>query len=111
MDKEPEQAKAFAYAYVQGMRYYYEAMKGGPNRQDVIDILARHTTLKDKALLDRIQWSYIDPNGDAVVESLRDQVDWFAKQGELADAVDLNKMVDKRYLDFVHEKLGRVPAD
>jgi NitT/TauT family transport system substrate-binding protein len=111
MDREPEQANAFAHAYVQGMRYYYEAMKGGPNRQDVIDILTRHTTIKDKALLDRIQWSYINPNGDLVLESLRDQIDWFAKQGELPQPVDLDKMVDRRYLDLVHEKLGRVPAD
>ena len=111
MDKEPEQAKAFALAYVQGMRYYYDAMKGGPNRQEVIDIITRHTTLKDKALLDRIQWSYIDPNGDLTMESLRDQIDWFGKQGELPQAVDLDRMVDKRYLEFAHEKLGRAPTD
>lgn len=111
MDSDPEQARAFALAYVQGMRYYYEAMKGGANRQDVIDILARHTTLKDKLLLNRIQWSYIDPNGDVTMESLRDQIDWFGKQGELSQPVALDKMVDRRYLEFVHEKLGHVATD
>jgi NitT/TauT family transport system substrate-binding protein len=111
MDRAPEQAKAFALAYVQGMRAYYEAMKGGPNRQEVIDILTRHTTLKDKALLDRMQWSYIDPNGEPTMASLQDQIDWFSRQGELSQPVALDRMVDRRYLDFARETLGRAPAD
>ena len=111
MDKDPEQAKGFSIAYIQGMRDYYDAMKGGPKRAEVIDILARHTSLKDKQLYDRIQWSYMDPNGELVMDSLRDQVDWFAAHGDLAEPVALDKMVDRSYLDYVQQKLGRARAD
>jgi ABC-type nitrate/sulfonate/bicarbonate transport system substrate-binding protein len=111
MDRAPEQAKAFSLAYVQGMRDYYDAMKGGPKRAEVVDILASHTSLKDKALYERIQWSFMDPNGDLVMESLKDQVDWFAQRSELTDAVALDKMVDRRYHDYAQEKLGRAPTN
>jgi NitT/TauT family transport system substrate-binding protein len=111
MDREPEQAKAFTLAYVQGMRDYYDAMKGGPKRPDVVAILARHTSMKDPSLYGMIQWSFMDPNGDIVMESLRDQVDWFAKQGELPQAVALDKMVDRRYLDYAQQTLGRVTTN
>ena len=107
MDKEPEQAKGFSIAYVQGMRDYHDAMKGGPKRAEVIDILARHTSIKDKSLYARIQWSYMDPNGELVMESLKDQVDWFAEHGDLAEPVAVDKMVDRSYLDYAQQKLGR----
>ncbi len=106
-DKNPDQAKAFTVAYLKGVRDYYDAMKGGPKRAEVVEICAKYTSLKDKALYDKIQWSYMDPNAEISLDGQRDQQDWYAKQGVVAQKVDVEKMVDRRFLDHALQKLGR----
>jgi NitT/TauT family transport system substrate-binding protein len=107
-DKDPEQAKAFTVAFLKGVRDYYDAMKGGPKRAEVIDICAKYTSLKDKAMYDKIQWSYMDPNAEISFEGLRDQQDWYAKQGYVSNKANLEGVVDTRFLHYALEKLGRV---
>ncbi len=107
-DKQPDQAKAFTVAYLKGVRDYYDAMKGGPKRAEVVDICAKYTTLKDKAMYDKIQWSYMDPNAEISFDGLRDQQDWYAKQGFVSHKANLEGVVDWRFLHYALEKLGRV---
>jgi NitT/TauT family transport system substrate-binding protein len=83
-------------------------MRNGPERADVIDILAKHTSIKDKALYDKIAWSYLDPNGDLSVASLKDQQNWFAARGEVEHKVDLDAVIDMRFHDYAVKTLGRV---
>ena len=90
------------------MRDYYDAMKGGPKRAEVIDICAKYTSLKDKAMYDKIQWSYMDPNAEISFEGLRDQQDWYAKAGYVATKADLEGVVDSRFLHHALEKLGKI---
>ncbi len=108
MDKSPDQAKAFSVAFLKGVRDYYDAMNGGPKRAEVVAICAKYTSLKDKALYDKIQWSYMDPNGEISLDGLRDQQDWYAKQGFVAKKADLPGMIDRRFLDYALQKLGKV---
>jgi NitT/TauT family transport system substrate-binding protein len=110
MDQEPEQTQAFTTAYLRGVRDYYDAMIGGPKREEVVDILTRHTTLKDKAQYDKMQWSYMDPNADLSLASLRDQQDWYSARGKVTQKVDVEKMVDRRLIDAALAKIGRIEA-
>ncbi|HZP98509.1 MAG TPA: ABC transporter substrate-binding protein [Reyranella sp.] len=107
-DKNPDQAKAFTVAYLKGVRDYYDAMKGGPKRAEVIEICAKYTTLKDKAMYDKIQWSYMDPNAEISFDGLRDQQDWYVKHGFVSRRANLEGVVDGRFLHYALEKLGRV---
>ena len=70
-DKNPDQAKAFTLAYLKGVRDYFDAMKGGPKRAEVVDICVKYTSLKDKAMYDKMQWSYMDPNGEISFDGLQ----------------------------------------
>lgn len=108
MDKSPEAAQAFTIAYLKAARDYYDAMIGGPRRAEVIDILMKYTGLKTRALYDKIQWSYMDPNAELSLANLRDQQRWYEAQGALQGKVDVETMVDRRFLDKALEKLGRV---
>jgi len=108
MDKQPDQAKAFSVAYLKGVRDYFDAMKGGPNRAEVVEICTKYTSLKDKAMYDKIQWSYMDPNAEISFDGLRDQQDWYAKQGFVSQKASIENMVDRRFLDYALGKLGRV---
>ena len=106
-DKNPDQAKAFTLAYLKGVRDYVDAMKGGPKRAEVVDICVKYTSLKDKAMYDKMQWSYMDPNGAISFDGLRDQQDWYAKHGYVATKANIEAMTDRRFLDYALEKLGR----
>ncbi|MCX7360828.1 MAG: ABC transporter substrate-binding protein [Alphaproteobacteria bacterium] len=108
MEKRPDEAKAFSVAFLKGVRDYYDAMKGGPKRAEVIDICIKYTSLKDKALYDKVQWSYMDPNAEISFDGLRDQQDWYAKNGFVPLKANLEGMVDLRFLKHAQEKLGRV---
>ena len=108
IDRSPDEARQFSIAYLEGVRDYYDAMRGGPKRAEVVDILTRYTALKDKALYDRITWSYMDPNAELSIASLKDQQDWYAAQGAVEHKVDVDAMVDRRFLDDALRALGRV---
>jgi NitT/TauT family transport system substrate-binding protein len=108
MDKNPDQVKAFTVAYLRGVRDYVDAMKGGPKRPEVVDICAKYTSLKDRAMYDKMQWSYMDPNGEISFAGLRDQQEWYAKHGFVASKANIEAMADRRFLDYALEKLGRV---
>ena len=107
-DKNPDQAKAFTVAYLKGVRDYYDAMKGGPKRTEVVEICAKYTSLKDKTMYDKIQWSYMDPNAEISFDGLREQQDWYAKQGYVSQKANLEGVVDGRFIHYALEKLGRV---
>ncbi|HEY2870949.1 MAG TPA: ABC transporter substrate-binding protein [Reyranella sp.] len=107
-DKNPDQAKAFTLAYLKGVRDYFDAMRGGSKRAEVVDICIKYTSLKDKAMYDKMQWSYMDPNGEISFEGLHDQQDWYAKNGFVATKANVEAMTDRRFLDYALEKLGRV---
>ena len=107
-NQHPDQAKAFAVGYLRGARDYYDAMKGGAQRKDVVAILTKYGRLKDPALYDKMQWGYADPNGEFDVKSLADQQDWFASQGSVPKKVDVGAMIDRQFLDYALQKLGRV---
>jgi NitT/TauT family transport system substrate-binding protein len=111
IDRQPDQVKAFTVAYLKGVRDYYNAMRGGSQRAEVVEICAKYTSLKDKAMYDQMQWSYMDPNAELSLDGLRDQQDWYAKQGFVAHKADVEAMVDRRFLDYALEKLGRVDSD
>ncbi len=110
MDKQPDQAKAFTVAYLKGVRDYVDAMRGGPKRPEVVAICAKYTSLKDKAMYDKIQWSYMDPNAEISLDGLRDQQDWYAKQGFVPKKANIGGMIDGRFLDYALQKLGRVDS-
>ena len=105
--KQPRVANDFALAYLRASRFFHDAMRGAPSRSEVIEILTRYTRVKDRALYDRMQWGYIDPNGIVNRESLRDQQDWHARQNSIPRKVDVDEIIDERYITYALEQLGR----
>ena len=111
IDRHPEQARAFTVAYLRAVRDYYDAMKNGTRRAEVVEICAKYTALKDKAMYDKVQWSYMDPNAEVSLEGLREQQEWYARQGYAPQKANLESMVDWRFLRYAQEKLGRIDVD
>jgi NitT/TauT family transport system substrate-binding protein len=110
IDRAPDEVRAFTVAYLEGARAYYDAMRGGPERAGVVDILTKYTSLTNKALYDRIAWTYVDPNGQISIASLEDQEKWYEARGQVEKHVDVTAMLDTSFLDAAVRQLGRVDA-
>jgi NitT/TauT family transport system substrate-binding protein len=106
MDGNFKLASEFTVAYFKGLRYVYDAMMGGKNRSEVIDVVSRRTGVKDRALFDRMQWSYMDPNGRVARDSLLEQQDWHARHGSIPKKVSIDEIVDDRLARYAIGQLG-----
>jgi NitT/TauT family transport system substrate-binding protein len=104
--RNPRVASDFMVAYLKGAREFVSAVNGGPNRAEMIDLLIRNTRLKDRAIYDKMHWGYIDPNGLILKDSLQNQIDWYAQQGMVTRKIDVNSIVDDRYVKYAIDKLG-----
>lgn len=105
---KPEQARAFAVGYLRGVRVYHDAMRGGPERAAVVQLLTRRTSMTDPAQYDQVQWSYADPNAEIDLASLRDQQAFLAGIGAVQRPQPVERMIDRRFLDHALQRLGRV---
>ncbi len=97
----------FLVAYLRGVRDYFDAVIAGRGgREAVVDVLVRHTPLKDRALYDRMSWVYIDPNLTLLEDDLRTTIQWFVGRGVVDRPTDLNVAFDRRFVDHALRVLG-----
>jgi NitT/TauT family transport system substrate-binding protein len=102
-----EAAQRWMVAYLKGVRDYNDAFMKNQGRDEVIDILTRHTPVKDPALYSQMGFAFIDPNGQVDQSSLAEQLDWYVRQGQVTGAVDLTQVVDRTFVELAVQQLGR----
>lgn len=107
MDRNPDQVKAFTLAYLKGARDYFDAMKGGPKRAEVIDICIKYTSSRTRRCTRRCSGATWIPMAISQ-EGLRHQQDWYVKNGFVSSKASIDGMIDRRFLDYALEKLGRI---
>ncbi|MGE3644032.1 MAG: hypothetical protein AB7F96_09285 [Beijerinckiaceae bacterium] len=78
----------------------------GPTAQDVIEILTKYSTLKDKALMARIVPTPMDPDGAFNMKSAQMDLDFYKSQGMVKDNIDLAQVVDCSFVDAAIKELG-----
>jgi NitT/TauT family transport system substrate-binding protein len=105
--EQPEAAKRWMAAYLQGTRAYLDAVTKGADRDGINAILAKHTAVKDLALLAKIAPTGFDPNGRMEIKSLEADQDWFLKLGLQQGRADLGKVIDYQYVDYAVARLGK----
>ena len=98
---------AFMAAWLRGARDYRRAQAGGPNRAEVVEILARRTPIKDPAMYDRMNWISVNPNGEVFVDSLLDAQDFFMRNGLIQKKFTAEDLLDMRYVNAALQKVGR----
>ncbi len=108
IDEQPDVARDFMICFLLGVRAYNDAfVKRIPEtRAEVKDIIVRRTSLKDADLLERIDPPNIDPNGALYRVGLTSDYEWFREYGGLAEALDLNQVIDERFAQEAVSVLG-----
>jgi NitT/TauT family transport system substrate-binding protein len=106
----PEAVRRFATAFLRGQRDYYRAyVQNEGDKDEIVRMLVAHTAIKDPGLYARMGMHAVDPNGGMDARSLDEYQDFFVRVGTQQRKVDLNRLVDRAYVDYALQRLGRVP--
>jgi NitT/TauT family transport system substrate-binding protein len=104
--KDQDLGRRWMIAYLKGVRDYMKAFTTKEGRQEVVEILTKHTSLKDPKQYDVIGMSYIEPNGGLHMESL-DRLDkLWAEKGQYTGKKRFRDLVDLSHADYAVQKLG-----
>lgn len=101
-----EAAKNFLKALLRGTREYCNAFHFGPNRAEVVRILAKYSSIHDAALIDRIEWGASDPVGAIPVASLEDFQDFELSQKLIATKLPLDRVAEFEWIKEAGRELG-----
>ena len=106
----PDVARKVMRAYIRGLRDYVDALKdkrlAGPGAEEVVDIIARYSTVKDKEVLRSIIPHYVDPDGAVGVDSLRKDWAYYKEVKLIAGDVTVDQIIDDSFVAAALKDLG-----
>ena len=107
---KPEAAKRFMRAYIKGARDYADAIVdgrlSGPKGEEMIAILTASSQIKDPEIYRAITAANIDPDGKLGIDSLKEDLAIFTKEGLIEGKVDINKVIDTSFAQAAVRELG-----
>jgi len=106
MEKHPDAAKAFMVAYVKGLRDYNDAFEKQQGKDDIIDILTKHTRIKDKSVYQDVVPVGLNPDGMVNVLSLKSDARWYTDKGYAKQLPDIDTIVDLSFAKHAVKVLG-----
>src|SRR5207302_814453 len=102
----PALGRAFMVAYLKGVRDYNRAFTTGAGRAEVVAAIARHSTVKDPAIVDAMAPAGLNPDGRLNLESLIEDQRYYVEKGTLSTPIDMAQFVDHGYVDAALAVLG-----
>jgi NitT/TauT family transport system substrate-binding protein len=112
---QPEAARRFLVAFLRGQREVSATFdRGTGNKNEIYESLAKYTPIKDPGLNDALArtgiFNGMMVNGDIGVAQLDEFQDFFVRVGAQQEKLDLGKVIDRTYVDYAIQQLGRVPT-
>ena len=105
-----EPARRFMVGFLRGVRDFNAAFDNRPVDDAVVAILVQHTTVKDPAAWQTARPAPINQNGYPYPENIQRSQDYFVASGVVQQPVDLSRVIDRSYVDYALERLGRVES-
>jgi len=107
VQNSPDVGKKLMVAYLRGLRDYNQAFTKGTNKEAVIQSLMSHSTVKDRALYDKMGLPGLNPDGAPNDKDLSAQQDFFFSRGYQKEKVDLKTIIDHQFTDYAVQQLGK----
>lgn len=101
-----ELAQSFMIAYMRGIRDYNNAFRKNIRKDEVIAIIARNAGLDEQIVRDAYP-AGLDPNQQVDRESLSFFQEFFFKEGQIREPIDIDQLLDQSFADAAVEKLGK----
>jgi NitT/TauT family transport system substrate-binding protein len=109
MRDQPEAARRFAIAYLRGIRDYNRAFTSGERRDEAIQTLVKHTSIKDPAVIDAMVPPGLNPDGYVNLDGVMAAQEFWRQANLLPATLPAETIVDHSYLDYALGVLGRYP--
>ncbi|HLB12359.1 MAG TPA: ABC transporter substrate-binding protein, partial [Dehalococcoidia bacterium] len=100
-------ANGFMVAYLKALRDYNDAFIKNKSKKDIVDILVKSTAVKDAALYEKMVMPGLNPDGYVDKKGLTWGIQFWLSTGDMKETIDIDKVVDNRYVDFAVQKLGK----
>lgn len=97
----------FVLAYIKGIRDYTDAFLKNKGKKEIVDALAKNTAVKDPALYDKMAMPGFNPDGYADSKAVDWALKYWMSTGELKETLEIDKVIDNRYVDNAIQKLGK----
>jgi NitT/TauT family transport system substrate-binding protein len=104
--EHPDAAKNFVIATLKATRYYCDAYHHGANRADVVRILAKYSNVQDPALIEKIDWTSMDPEGKIPLTSIMDIQDFYIKDKLVSTRVPETDLMPLSFVGTARQTLG-----
>jgi len=99
-------ARRFMVARLRAVRDYESGFFGGRDRDELVSILTRNTSVTDPSLYPRMSFSEMDPDGRLDAESVGVLQDWYVAHGYVTKPAELSTVVDPEFASFAVGVLG-----
>lgn len=106
MNVEKDVSLRFMAAYLKGVRDYNDAFMKGINKEEIIEIMTKHTAMKDPALWEKVNVTGLDPDGKMFIEDIYKQYDAYKKNGAIRGEVDLEEAIDTSITEEAVKVIG-----
>jgi NitT/TauT family transport system substrate-binding protein len=103
---QPDLARRFMTAYLEGVRVYNDAFVKGEGRDEAVRILIDSTQIKDPAAYDQMQLAGLDPDGRIYRPSLQTELDYHRARGYYSGATTLDNLIDESFVQAAAQQLG-----
>ncbi|MCM3744443.1 ABC transporter substrate-binding protein [Sporosarcina luteola] len=103
---EEEISLRFMAAYLKGVRDYNDAFFKGEGKEEIVDIMVKHTALKDPELWDKVNVTGLDPDGRMFVDDIKKQYETYKANGAILGDIDFDKAVDTSLAEEAVEIIG-----
>ncbi|HLG72521.1 MAG TPA: ABC transporter substrate-binding protein [Chloroflexota bacterium] len=104
---KPDVGKNLMVAYLKGVRDYNLAFTKGTDKETVIQSLLKHTTVKDRALYDKMGLPGLNPDGTPIEEDIAAQQDFYVAMGYQKEKLDLKPILDHQFVDYAISQIGK----
>jgi NitT/TauT family transport system substrate-binding protein len=106
MKEHPDKARGFMVAYVKGLRDYNDAFEKNQGKDAVIEILTKHTRIKDASIYNKVVPVGLNPDGMVNILSLKKDAHWYTEKGFVKAQPDVDNIVDLGYARHAVNVLG-----
>lgn len=107
IEEETDVSLRFMAAYLKGVRDYNDAFLYDEGLDEVIDIMTKHTALKDPAVWKKVGVTGLDPNGEMFVDDIKKQFEMYDANDAIRGDIDFDHAIDTSMTEKAIEEIGR----
>ena len=88
-------------------RFYKEAFHDSAKKEELVQILMKHTVVKDPALYERMIYPGLHPEGRVNADSIMQQQQFLHERGLVPNPVPVEQIIDHSFVEAALEIIGK----